>query len=105
MNSIKCDASGSAKRGCSRNQLRTFLMHTSISKKCPGKMITHTFLLSFHHDITKNSLALFLFNVTVQCVNDENFLSMHLSQSVKEKYGACAPDWRTSFNNTSHDAS
>ena len=82
-----------------RNPLRTFLWHTSISKKCLDKMITHTFLLSFpsmtSHELQPPTLLL---NINVQCVNDESFLSMYLSLSVMEKYGACAPNWRTSFN-------
>ena len=47
MNSIKCDDSGSAKRGCSRNLRRTFLC-TSISGKIRAKWSRVRFRSLFH---------------------------------------------------------
>ena len=49
------------------------------------------FALFSVNDNSKNKLPLFLLNVNVQCVvDDESFLSMYMSQSVTEKFGACA---------------
>ena len=41
------EAFDSAMRGCSRNLLRTFLLHTSISKESPGNMNVHLVSVSF----------------------------------------------------------
>ena len=52
-------------RECSRNRLRTFLLHTSITKKCPYKMIANVLLSSEKNARSINNLPLFLLDVNV----------------------------------------
>ena len=61
------DASEREKRECSRNPLRTFLLHISISRKkeCPCKMTRVRFALFSIKDRSKNNFPLFLLDVDV----------------------------------------
>ena len=90
VNFNKTDASDKRKRECSRNLLRTFLQHTSISKKREATSI---------NDTSVNHLALFLLNANVLCASvNESYLSMKSSQSVTKQACTCVSGWRTSFN-------
>ena len=59
------DASEREMRECSPDPLRTFLLHTSISVKCPCKIIASTFALFSVIDKLMNNLPLFLLDVNV----------------------------------------
>ena len=59
------DASEREMRECSRDPLRTFLLHTSISRKCPCKVIADTFCSFSIIDKSINNLPLFLLDVNV----------------------------------------